>query len=377
MAAYVSQRPEDKKREKTVRFEEPSKVATRGTARASLKGFKTGPPAKKGDQTVSDPSAEADKGNDRSSKESHLRGKGMPYVDVPPFKATVRSPVSDPIKETQENRVVPAYKSRAPVEIGVDIEKLVENVLDLEINVPLRSLAGVSTAIQKEIKKQVTKARLPTEQVAQVNLQEEQDGLYIEVKDLPVAAFMTMTEVSDEIPEGSKVASDPVIQYLLEHEDADPKDLIVAKPNAPLKTIFMKVNRMGQEECVLDGGSEIVSMGKAVAIAMGLTWDPLLSCTMGGSTNHKERTIGIACNVHMGAGDVVAYLQIHILENPPYKILLGRPFDVLMKSQMRTRTDGSSEIELTDPNTGNVAVVPTYDRGKGPEEMQRQNFQSF
>jgi hypothetical protein len=37
------------------------------------------------------------------------------------------------------------------VEVGIDIEKIVESVLDLEISVPLRSLAGVSGHIQKEI----------------------------------------------------------------------------------------------------------------------------------------------------------------------------------------------------------------------------------
>lgn len=380
MAAYMSQRPEDKKREKTVRFNETDKVSTRGTARASLRGFKTGPPEKKRDQPVSTHNAEPDKDIVQTSErnqELHLRGKGMPYVDVPPSKVTMRSLLSDPINETQENRVVPAYKSRAPVEVGLDVEKLVEDILKVEVNMPLRDLAAVSTSIQKEIRKQVTKTRVPVEPVAQVNLQEEDDRSLVETKDLPVSAFMTMAEVSDEIPEGSIVASDPVIQYLLEHENADSKDLVVAKPSESLRALHMKINHMGQEECVHDDGSEIVSMARTVAIAKGLTWDPLLSCTMGGSTNHHERTLGIARNVNMTTGGVVAYLQVHILENPPYKVLLGRPFDALMKSVVRTREDGSSEIELTDPNTGKVAVVPTYKRGKGPEEIQRQNFQSF
>src|SRR5919205_773444 len=377
MAAYVSQRPEDKKREKTVRFEEPSKVATRGTARASLKGFKTGPPAKKGDQTVSDPNAEADKGNDRSSRESHLRGKGMPYVDVPPFKATVRSPVSDPIKETQENRVVPAYKSRAPVEIGVDIEKLVENVLDLEINVPLRSLAGVSTAIQKEIKKQVTKAWLPVEATAQVILQGDSDSPKIRVESLPIAAYMVMTEVSDDLPEGCLVADDPVLQYLMANKEGQADDLIVAKPSEPLRAIYMKVNRLAQEECILDEGSMIVSMAKTAAVLSGLTWDPSIRINMESASNHVERTLGLARNVPFSVAGVTAYLQVHILEDPPYRVLLGRPFHSLMTSTVENRVDGSSELILTDPNSRNVATIPTYRRGMGPEELQKQQYQAF
>jgi hypothetical protein len=378
MATFMSQRPEDKRKEKTVRFEDDGNAKKRGTAKTAVQGFKIGPPAKRRDQTVPEGTSEPDEDNVRRSERvrEHLRGKGMPYVDVPPLKETWRSPASDPIKENQD-KLVPAYKSRAPVEIGVDIEKLVETVLDLEINVPLRSLAGVSTAIQKEIKKQVTKARLPIEPAVQANLQKEPLRQFIQVKDLPVSSYMTMEEVSEEIPEGFLVAGDPVIQYLLENKDADPGDLIVANDSEPLKAIFMNVNQTGQEECVLDYGSEIVSMARPVAVKMGLTWDPYLSCSMGGSTNHHVKTLGIARNVRMTAGGVSGHFQMHILENPPYKILLGRPFDVLMKGVLRTRTDGSAELEITDPNTKKVAVIPTYDRDKGPEMLQRQTFQSF
>jgi len=80
------------------------------------------------------------------SKEAILRSKALPYVDIPPNKANLR-PVNTPVKENQMSKlgpVAPVYKSRAPVEIGIDIEKIVETVLDLEISVPLRSLAGVS-----------------------------------------------------------------------------------------------------------------------------------------------------------------------------------------------------------------------------------------
>lgn len=378
-AIYMSHRPEDKKREKTVRFVEVEDNAdAQGTAKKSPHGLRIGPPAKK--KEVVDQNPETDKNKVRSAdriKELHLRGKGMPYVDVPPLKANWRSPVSDPIKETQDNRLVPAYKSRAPVELDVDIEKLVESVLDLQISVPLRSLAGVSTAIQKEIKKQVTKARLPIGPTVQNNLQVGRERKFIRASSLPVAMYMIMAEVSDEIPEGFRVASDPILQYLMENKDADPSDLIVAKVSEPLKAVFLKINRLLQEECLLDEGSEIVSMGKLVAIALGLTWNPLLSCTMGSSTNHHEKTLGIARNVRMESGGVAGHFQVHILENPPYRVLLGRPFTVLMSSTLRTRSDGSSELEITDPNTKQVAVIPTYDRGKGPEEMKKLGFQSF
>jgi hypothetical protein len=32
---------------------------------------------------------------------------------------------------------------------------------------------------------------------------------------------------------------------------------------------------------------------------------------------------------------------------------------------------------LTDPNTKKIAVIPTYKRGEGPAELQKQKHQGF
>ena len=50
----------------------------------------------------------------------------VPYVDVPPLKATIRSKLNEPVNQDQPVNFGAAYKTKAPVEIGVDIEKLVE-----------------------------------------------------------------------------------------------------------------------------------------------------------------------------------------------------------------------------------------------------------
>jgi hypothetical protein len=61
----------------------------------------------------------------------------LPYVEVPPLKTVVRS-VTQVAKGVTTERLTQAYMSRTPVEEEVDIEKLVEQVLDIEVNVPLR-----------------------------------------------------------------------------------------------------------------------------------------------------------------------------------------------------------------------------------------------
>lgn len=285
--------------------------------------------------------------------------------------------MSDPIIRDVP-KITPVYKNRAPVEIGIDIEKLVQDVLDSEISLPLRNFAGILNAIQKELKKQMTKARLPVEEEeSRFTLLSTEESPKIRVETLPVAAYMVMEEVEDEIPEGHMVADDPVLQYLLENKEADPENLIVAKSSEVLRAIYTRINRVGQEECLLDNGSMIVSMAKNVAVDSGLNWDPSIRINMESASNHVEKTLGLARNVRFSVGGLDLYLQVHILENPPYRVLLGRPFESLTGCVTTTKTDGTSELVLMDPNTKLVAVVPTYQRGMGPRELQKQRYQSF
>jgi hypothetical protein len=327
--------------------------------------------------------------------------KALPYVDVPPLRSalkpvTLTAPVSarsmrmtsEPKRTEGDVRTndrnstdeipkrEPVYQSRAPVEAGLDIESIVDKVLDLEINIPLRSLAGVSGTIQKEIRRQVTKTRVLDEK-KKVHWAGAEAQNLTNVDSLPMAEYMIMEDVSDDIPEGHLVAGDPVLQYLLENEDAETRKLIVARPSEPLRAIFVNINGMGQEECLLDEGSMIISMSKGVATELGLTWDPGIRINMESASSHVEKSLGIAKNVCFRIGGLNLFLQVHILENPPYRVLLGRPFNVFTSCRTKTFADGSTEITITDPNTKETAIIPTYQRGMGPEQLQKQRYQSF
>ena len=377
MGSLLSKRLEDRNRDK---LEKKNAEALKEVEHD--KTIKIGPPAWKSEVVKKVAFVEPEPESSRTAektKETITRGRGLPYVEVPPLKATLRTSKPDQIEEDQSAKFGTAYKSRAPVELGLDMGKLIEAVMDLEINIPLRNLAGISNAVQKEIKKQMTKTKWPAEAEAKVNLllEEDTEKPLVRVETLPIGSYMVMTDVSDEIPEGHMVAYDPVIQYLLENKEVEPSDLIVAKRSEPLRAIYATVNRVGQEECLLDDGSMIVSMAREAAVQLGLSWDPSIRINMESASNHVEKTLGLAKNVRFAVGGLNLYLQVHILENPPYKVLLGRPFGSLACSTVKNKSDGSSDIILTDPNTKVVATVPTYERGVGPEELQKQRYQGF
>lgn len=342
--------------------------------------LKVGPPRKEkpsgnnpdGVVEPSRPDKEMPSRQDKSGKQ--VRWKEMPYVDVPAIRPSVKE--SRPI-EGANLRQGPAYKNKAPVEDEIDVEDLVKKALDAEITIPLRSLAGASTVVRDEIRKQVTRIRKSVDKTMLATMIAEDGQEYIDVASIPVATFTVSEEVTSEIPEGHLVGDDPVLQYLKEVDGGDLNKLLVAKVSEPLRCIYAVVNHTGQEECLLDSGSQIVSMGKEVATTLGLTWDPNIRINMESASSHIEKTLGLARNVPFSVGGITIYLQVHILENPPYKVLLGRPFEILATSTVKTESDGATLVTIIDPNTKRQATIPAYERGKGPEELRKQKVQSF
>jgi hypothetical protein len=303
-----------------------------------------------------------------AEKPRERQERHVPYVDLTPKK--VDGPLTGPVKEVDATET--HYKNRAPVEIGLDIEKLVEAVLKTELTIPLKDLAGISTIVQKEIRRQMTKTKIPVEETT-VKLQSvevESNEIRLEDKSLPM--FLVTQSQDGEVPEGCMVAQDPVLQYLAENPDVKSESLVVSQNSEALRAIYGTVNGVVQEESLLDSGSMIISMSKKAAVESGLNWSPDVRIKMESASSHHELTLGLARNVVFAIGGLKFFLQIHILPNPPYRMLLGKPFDRLTTSTVKTFADGNTEVTLTDPNTKRSVVVPTYKRGCGPEQMQRE-----
>ena len=137
----------------------------------------------------------------------------------------------------------------------------------------------------------------------------------------------------------------------------------MAKESAPLHVVFPVINRCGSIESVLDSGSQIVSMSLDSAKQLGLVWDPGLRIFMESANKTMEESVGMARNVQFRWGTLTVYLQVHIIRNPAYKVLLGRPFDLLTRSQVENSSDGGQIVTITDPNSGKKCAIPTFDRG--------------
>jgi len=78
-----------------------------------------------------------------------------------------------------------------------------------------------------------------------------------------------------------------------------------------------------------------------------------------------DSTCGMARNVPVQIGDITVHFQIHVLEEAPYDMLIGRPFDALTQSIVENDKNGGAIITMTDPNTGHKCTIGTYARGRG------------
>ncbi|KAF7339233.1 hypothetical protein MVEN_02001100 [Mycena venus] len=152
-----------------------------------------------------------------------------------------------------------------------------------------------------------------------------------------------------------------------------PDDLVVSMESTAIRSILPIVDNKQQIESIIDGGSQIIAMSEAICHELGLAYDPRIVLKMQSANGSISPSLGLARNVPFRLGDITLYLQVHVVRNPAYDILLGRPFDVLTQSVIRNLPDENQTITICDPNTGKVATVPTVPRG--PPRTRTQGFQ--
>jgi len=200
-------------------------------------------------------------------------------------------------------------------------------------------------------------------------------------KEIDVATLPSASSTTVYTKDGRTVITmgDPVLQYLnsLPKGETSSKTFYMKESSLALRSIYPLVNNARQEEALLDSGSQIVSMSKESAIALKMSWNPDISINMQSAQGHVEPTLGLAIGVPFTFGELTVLLQVHIINKPSYKILLGWPFDALTRSNIQNERDGSQMITITDPASDLRVVLPTYPRSQGPACTTQENSESF
>lgn len=278
-----------------------------------------------------------------------------------------------------------SYKHKTEIEDGVDLDSILERALKGDVSLSYKELLAISPKLRDKYKDKIAKKRVPVNETNAVAI--EETGSEAETPEpvitLVQASNLAQPErVAEQIldtegrPYMTWRITDPVMQYLetvprgerCKHIfSLDKSQLITGQDMATLRVIPTLVNDLREEEALLDSGSQIVSMSRTVAIDCKITWDPDITINMQSANGQISRTCGLAKNVPFSFGEITVYLQVHVVENPPYQILLGRPFDVLTESRVVNAAEGPQMIVITDPNTKHRITLPTYPKGFLPK----------
>lgn len=275
-----------------------------------------------------------------------------------------------------------AYKLKAPIEDLDPDESLFDAVLKTKIMVELGKLVKASPELAVELRKATTRTRRPLKHKAMNALMQESEFPYMEddiechleydaiqIEELPCVDSMYISTEEDhmldpKVKAGHIIVPDPYLQYLNSlGEDEVPRQVFVASESASLRCIFPLANGRGHIEAVIDSGSQIVSMSLVEAENLDIGWDPDVQIYMQSASGALKKSAGLARNVPFVFGEITVYLQVHIIDQPAYKLLLGRPFDILTESQIKNHANGSQSITLKDPNTKKRSTLPTHARG--------------
>uniref|UniRef100_A0A8H7XUK8 Peptidase A2 domain-containing protein n=1 Tax=Psilocybe cubensis TaxID=181762 RepID=A0A8H7XUK8_PSICU len=215
------------------------------------------------------------------------------------------------------------------------------------VTVTVRDLLGSAPQVREHLQKDVTPIKISTSQLE------------------PLAVFILTNKLDSQ--KQYKVGNNLYLQLLQQGEKKLPTSTYTGKETKQLRSLWPKINGVEEIKAIMDSGSQIVSMSEEVALRTGLSWDPNVTINMESANKTINHMLGLARNVPFTFGGITIYLQVHVIRNPAYTILLGRTFDSLTRSNVQTEHDGSATICIEDPNTGRKAVVPIFEQGRGPK----------
>lgn len=236
------------------------------------------------------------------------------------------------------------YKLVSGVEDALANEEMLRTMLDTEVTVKLRTLMSLAPSLRKGIKDLCTTRRM----VVSANI--------VQVTEILEAIVAN----ADKWAEG--------------HVADEEAGRVVADAFCPLRVVKARVAGLKEYECILDTGASIVVMNEPVwrEIAVGL--DPTKTATMQSANSSQDSTLGCLTDVEFEIGGVVLHLQVQVVKQAPFDILLGQPFFQLGACEFKAFTTAGPTLTIHDPNSDKVVTVPAAIRSPADGKRKAEGF---
>ena len=179
-------------------------------------------------------------------------------------------------------------------------------------------------------------------------------------KRIPTGASAFFESIEDEDATGDPVT---VANVLTEKT-------IVAKHVEELRVIDVLINGV-KVIATVDDGSQILSVRQDIWERTGLPIRSDKVMVMESANKTKDETMGLLQDLKINIGGYDFYVQVQVVRDAPYEMLLGRPFFTLTQATHKHYANGESRLTLFDPNTQAKIMLPT--RGREHEKEREQN----
>ena len=212
-----------------------------------------------------------------------------------------------------------------------------------------REVLALSPEARKEVKDRITSRKVPVHGVT-----EEAIDIFLE------------TFLQDHEP---TVLSLNLDKY-------DPATATAAH-SLPLRSIQVVFGDSVEAECLLDGGAEVVVMDAEIWEQLQLPLSSRGSMVLESSNSTKSSSVGVVKDMKATIGDISFYLQVQVVENAPFEVLLGRPFFDVMNCTEVSRAGGHHHITYRRPGTTEEYVLATQPRkSRKPLKKAAVNFRA-
>lgn len=255
-------------------------------------------------------------------------------LPIPRSQGPMR-PVNLPPKPAAEDA---KYRYQSAIENNVDTSDIANRVLDAKVTLSNRELLAVSADVRRQVKDIVTTKKVSA------NLVEVDD-----CDDFPAS-------VPENDPSPSSVYFD-LVKY-------DPASAAAA--SLPLRVIYPSFGPGVEPECILDGGAQVVVMRKDIWERLRAPIATGKAMAMESANATTNTTVGLIENHPVQLGPITLHLQIQVVEEAPFEVLLGRPFFDITSCAEVSRSGGGHELRVKDPSNGLLYVFATQPRPHRP-----------
>ena len=261
-----------------------------------------------------------------------------------------------PRSELKDGGQGPQYKYQSPAEDAGLVKAVFDRVMNGTVEVSQKELLALAPELRRQVKDLTTTKRVPLVGVG-ANLHE-------------------LAGEEHEVANFSNVSQDHDLEQQSRYEVREDGTVVVGEDSLPLRCMDVKVADWGPVECILDSGSQIVAMRKEIWEKIG---EPIRSdkiMIMEAANKTKSETMGVLENLKISVGPVELRLQVQVMKDAPYDMLLGRPFYALAQCVTKDYTSGDQYITITDPNTKHEIMIPTRDRIRNKVASAKTDFQA-